>query len=205
MPQLHLYFNDIPIPETHLWEQFEDEQTRIVIETLADASLSLGHLVEHGEFPAARTTGAVPGRQARPPGHRHGPLRHGRGDLQRDATACHAQSKRDTRRPSSLPGRGLDRDHGQGGQSAARDVVVFHHGRLRFWRSNRVENAVTITRLPAPDTESDEPPASAGLREYSSAERVRTCMAFARGLYMTCSATFGPSTTLLPRPRLALM
>ena len=35
MPQLHLYFNDIPIPETHLWEQFEDEQTRIVIETLA--------------------------------------------------------------------------------------------------------------------------------------------------------------------------
>jgi len=69
------------------------------------------------------------------------------------ATACHAQSKRDTRRPSSLPGRGLDRDHGQGGQSAARDVVVFHHGRLGFWRSNRVENAVTITRLPAPDTE----------------------------------------------------
>jgi len=35
MPQLNLNFNDIPIPETHLWEQFEDEQKRIVIETLA--------------------------------------------------------------------------------------------------------------------------------------------------------------------------
>ena len=35
MPQLNLNFNDIPIPETHLWEQFNDEQKRIVIETLA--------------------------------------------------------------------------------------------------------------------------------------------------------------------------
>jgi len=35
MPQLMLNFNDIPIPETHLWEQFDDEQKRIVIETLA--------------------------------------------------------------------------------------------------------------------------------------------------------------------------
>jgi hypothetical protein len=35
MPQLILNFNDIPIPETHLWEQFDDEQKRIVIETLA--------------------------------------------------------------------------------------------------------------------------------------------------------------------------
>lgn len=34
MPQLNLNFNDIPIPETHLWEQFDDEQKRIVIETL---------------------------------------------------------------------------------------------------------------------------------------------------------------------------
>ena len=34
MPQLILNFNDIPIPETHLWEQFDDEQKRIVIETL---------------------------------------------------------------------------------------------------------------------------------------------------------------------------
>lgn len=35
MPQLILNFSDIPIPETHLWEQFDDEQKRIVIETLA--------------------------------------------------------------------------------------------------------------------------------------------------------------------------
>jgi hypothetical protein len=35
MPQLNLNFNDIPIPETHLWEQFDDEQKRIVIEILA--------------------------------------------------------------------------------------------------------------------------------------------------------------------------
>ena len=35
MPQLNLNFIDIPIPETCLWEQFDDEQKRIVIETLA--------------------------------------------------------------------------------------------------------------------------------------------------------------------------
>jgi predicted Fe-S protein YdhL (DUF1289 family) len=35
MPQLNLNFTDIPIPETCLWEQFDDEQKRIVIETLA--------------------------------------------------------------------------------------------------------------------------------------------------------------------------
>lgn len=35
MPQLNLNFNDIPIPETCLWEQFDDEQKRTVIETLA--------------------------------------------------------------------------------------------------------------------------------------------------------------------------
>ena len=35
MPQLNLNFNDIPIPETCLWEQFDDEQKRIVVETLA--------------------------------------------------------------------------------------------------------------------------------------------------------------------------
>jgi predicted Fe-S protein YdhL (DUF1289 family) len=35
MPQLSLNFIDIPVPETCLWEQFEDEQKRIVIETLA--------------------------------------------------------------------------------------------------------------------------------------------------------------------------
>ena len=35
MPQLNLNFNEIPIPETHLWEQFDDEQKQIVVETLA--------------------------------------------------------------------------------------------------------------------------------------------------------------------------
>ena len=35
MAQLHLNFLDIPIPETCLWEQFDEEQNRVVIETLA--------------------------------------------------------------------------------------------------------------------------------------------------------------------------
>jgi predicted Fe-S protein YdhL (DUF1289 family) len=35
MSQLNLNFTDIPIPETCLWEQFDDEQKQIVIETLA--------------------------------------------------------------------------------------------------------------------------------------------------------------------------
>ena len=35
MPQLNLNFNDIPIPETCLWKQLDDQQKRIVIETLA--------------------------------------------------------------------------------------------------------------------------------------------------------------------------
>jgi predicted Fe-S protein YdhL (DUF1289 family) len=35
MPQLYLNFTDIPIPETCLWDQFDDERKRIVIEALA--------------------------------------------------------------------------------------------------------------------------------------------------------------------------
>jgi hypothetical protein len=35
MPQLHLNFNDIPIPETHLWDDFDDEQKRAVLEILS--------------------------------------------------------------------------------------------------------------------------------------------------------------------------
>ena len=34
MPQLNLNFNDIPIPETCLWEQLDDEQKRTVVEAL---------------------------------------------------------------------------------------------------------------------------------------------------------------------------
>jgi hypothetical protein len=35
MRQLPLKFIDIPIPETCLWEQLEDEPKRTVVETLA--------------------------------------------------------------------------------------------------------------------------------------------------------------------------
>jgi len=35
MPQLNLNFHEIPIPETHLWEQFEDEQKRAVLDILS--------------------------------------------------------------------------------------------------------------------------------------------------------------------------
>ena len=35
MSQLNLNFHNIPIPETHLWEQFDDEQRRVVLEILS--------------------------------------------------------------------------------------------------------------------------------------------------------------------------
>jgi len=35
MAQLHLNFLDIPIPETCLWEQLDDQQKRSVVEALA--------------------------------------------------------------------------------------------------------------------------------------------------------------------------
>jgi predicted Fe-S protein YdhL (DUF1289 family) len=35
MPQLILNFTDVPIPETCLWEQLDDQQKRMVVETLA--------------------------------------------------------------------------------------------------------------------------------------------------------------------------
>jgi len=35
MPQLTLNFTDIPIPETPVWAQFDDEQKRIVVEILS--------------------------------------------------------------------------------------------------------------------------------------------------------------------------
>ena len=34
MPQLNLNFADIPIPETCLWEQLDEEQKRTVVEAL---------------------------------------------------------------------------------------------------------------------------------------------------------------------------
>jgi hypothetical protein len=35
MAQLNLNFIDIPIPETCLWEELDDEQKQLVVETLA--------------------------------------------------------------------------------------------------------------------------------------------------------------------------
>ena len=35
MPQLHLSFSDIPVPETCIWEQLDDQQKRSVVEALA--------------------------------------------------------------------------------------------------------------------------------------------------------------------------
>jgi hypothetical protein len=34
MPQLNLNFHDIPIPETHLWDEFDEDQKHAVIQTL---------------------------------------------------------------------------------------------------------------------------------------------------------------------------
>ena len=34
MPQLNLMFNNIPIPESCLWEQLSDDHKQIVVETL---------------------------------------------------------------------------------------------------------------------------------------------------------------------------
>jgi hypothetical protein len=34
MPQLNLNFYDIPIPETHLWDEFEEEQKHAVVQAL---------------------------------------------------------------------------------------------------------------------------------------------------------------------------
>jgi len=43
MSQLNLNFTDIPIPETCLWEEFDDEQKRIVVETLARLLVKATH------------------------------------------------------------------------------------------------------------------------------------------------------------------
>jgi predicted Fe-S protein YdhL (DUF1289 family) len=49
MPQLNLNFIDIPIPETCLWEQFDDEQKRLVIETLTRLLVKLTRANNHQE------------------------------------------------------------------------------------------------------------------------------------------------------------
>jgi hypothetical protein len=49
MPQLHLNFTDIPIPETCLWEQLDHQQKRIVVETLARLLLKATQTVRRQE------------------------------------------------------------------------------------------------------------------------------------------------------------
>lgn len=49
MPQLHLNFTDIPIPETCLWEQFDDQQRQTVIETLARLVTKAARADQHQE------------------------------------------------------------------------------------------------------------------------------------------------------------
>ena len=51
MPQLHLNFSDIPIPETCLWEQFDDVQKQTVIETLARLLAKASREVQTQEQP----------------------------------------------------------------------------------------------------------------------------------------------------------
>jgi phenylpyruvate tautomerase PptA (4-oxalocrotonate tautomerase family) len=50
MPQLNLNFIEIPIPETCLWEQFDDEQKRLVIETLTRLLVKLTRANNHQEL-----------------------------------------------------------------------------------------------------------------------------------------------------------
>jgi hypothetical protein len=49
MPQLNLSFTDIPVPETRLWEQFDDEQKQLFVEVLARllTKASCGQQQEH--------------------------------------------------------------------------------------------------------------------------------------------------------------
>jgi predicted Fe-S protein YdhL (DUF1289 family) len=49
MPQLNLNFLDIPIPETCLWAQFDDEQKRLAIETLSRLVVKLTQASNHQE------------------------------------------------------------------------------------------------------------------------------------------------------------
>ncbi len=51
MRQLYLNLPDIPIAQTSLWEQFDDEQKRIVIETLARLMTQAVRTNSHPEEP----------------------------------------------------------------------------------------------------------------------------------------------------------
>jgi hypothetical protein len=50
MPQLPLKFlDDLPLPETCLWEHFDDEPKRIVVETLARLMTKAARASDHQE------------------------------------------------------------------------------------------------------------------------------------------------------------
>jgi len=49
MPQLNLNFTDIPVPETCLWNQFDDEQKRLVVEVLARLLTKASRADQHQE------------------------------------------------------------------------------------------------------------------------------------------------------------
>ncbi len=49
MPQLNLNFLDISNPETCLWEQFDDGQKQLVIETLTRLVVKLTQASNHQE------------------------------------------------------------------------------------------------------------------------------------------------------------
>ena len=49
MPQLNLKFAEIPLPETHIWNQLDDEQQQILVEALArliEKAARIHHAVE---------------------------------------------------------------------------------------------------------------------------------------------------------------
>ena len=43
MPQLNLNFHDIPIPETHLWDEFDAERKDAVIQMLTRLLVKATH------------------------------------------------------------------------------------------------------------------------------------------------------------------
>ena len=49
MTQLNLNFTDIPIPETCLWEQLDDDQKRLIVETLARLLVKATRTGKHQE------------------------------------------------------------------------------------------------------------------------------------------------------------
>ena len=55
MPQLNLNFTDIPIPETCLWEQLDDQQKRTVVEALARLLVKATHIIHQEQTPSGAT------------------------------------------------------------------------------------------------------------------------------------------------------